>query len=140
MSNTRLTAVIRVHGQTSMLWAPRSIGPSLANSQMRRRYASPTISAAVAAVGNYRSGFLNAIDACLKLRPNERPQSVAQVRPMLLGQETRRIPHTARIAEMGNIEGAIKAGRLGKVMDYRGSGVSSLGWLVWRVRVRTTVC
>ena len=96
--------------------------------------------AAVAAVGIYRSGFLNAIDACLKLRPNERPQSVAQVRPMLLGQETRRIPHTARIAEMGNIEGAIKAGRLGKVMDYRGSGVSSLGWLVWRVRVRTTVC
>jgi formylglycine-generating enzyme required for sulfatase activity len=60
--------------------------------------------AAVAAIGDYRPGFLNAIDACLKVRPDERPQSVAQVRPMLLGQETRRTPDTLRIVETHKIE------------------------------------
>ena len=40
--------------------------------------------AAVAATGTYRPGFLSAIDACLKVRPSERPQSVAELRPMLL--------------------------------------------------------
>ena len=42
-------------------------------------------SAALAAKGSYRPGFLAAIDACLKVRHTERPQSVAQLRPMLLG-------------------------------------------------------
>ena len=39
--------------------------------------------AAVAAIGTYRPGFLAAIDACLKVKHAERPQSVAQLRPML---------------------------------------------------------
>ena len=38
-----------------------------------------------AANGAYRPGFLSTIDACLKVRQAERPQSVAQLRPMLLG-------------------------------------------------------
>ena len=40
-------------------------------------------SAAKAAIGDYRPGFLAAIDACLKVRPAERPQSVPQLRAML---------------------------------------------------------
>jgi hypothetical protein len=35
--------------------------------------------------GSYRREFLAAIDACLKVRHSERPRSVAQLRPMLLG-------------------------------------------------------
>src|SRR5262249_15344455 len=37
--------------------------------------------------GRYRSRFLAAIDACLKVRPSERPQSVAELRRLLLGSE-----------------------------------------------------
>ena len=40
--------------------------------------------AAEIAKGTYRPGFLAAIDACLKVRYAERPQSVAQLRPMLI--------------------------------------------------------
>ena len=43
-------------------------------------------SAVKAANGDYRPRFLAAIDACLKVMPSERPQSVAQLRAMLLGQ------------------------------------------------------
>ena len=43
-------------------------------------------SAAQAAKGTYRPGFLSTIDTCLKVKHAERPQSVAQLRPMLLGQ------------------------------------------------------
>ena len=43
--------------------------------------------AAQAAKGRYRADFLAAIDACLKVRQAERPQSVAQLRPMLLGPQ-----------------------------------------------------
>jgi hypothetical protein len=39
--------------------------------------------AASIAVGSYRPGFLAAIDVCLKVRPAERPQSVAKLRPLL---------------------------------------------------------
>jgi hypothetical protein len=42
--------------------------------------------AAQAANGAYRPSFLSAIDNCLKVRGAERPQSVAQLRPMLLGE------------------------------------------------------
>ena len=42
-------------------------------------------SAAQAARGKYRREFLAAIDTCLKVRHSERPRSVAQLRPMLLG-------------------------------------------------------
>ena len=41
--------------------------------------------AALAAKGTYRPTFLAAIDACLKVRHADRPRSVAQLRPMLLG-------------------------------------------------------
>jgi serine/threonine protein kinase len=39
--------------------------------------------------GKYRPDFLEAIDACLKVRHSERPRSVAQLRPMLLGRRSR---------------------------------------------------
>ena len=55
--------------------------------------------AAQAATGAYRPGFLSAIDTCLKIKPTERPQSVARLRPMLLGvgEETKRIAETRKI-------------------------------------------
>jgi serine/threonine protein kinase len=43
--------------------------------------------ASSAAVGNYRPGFLAAIDACLGVKIAERPQSVAALRPMLLAPQ-----------------------------------------------------
>jgi Protein kinase domain len=43
-------------------------------------------SAVKAANGDYRPRFLAAIDACLEVRPSARPQSVPQLRAMLLGQ------------------------------------------------------
>ncbi len=52
----------------------------------------------------YRPGFLAAIDACLAVTPSKRPQSVAQLRPMLLAEEPRpsndagRVGATARVA------------------------------------------
>jgi hypothetical protein len=42
-----------------------------------------TLPAASVTTGTYRPGFLAAIDACLKVKASERPQSVAQLRPML---------------------------------------------------------
>jgi serine/threonine protein kinase len=42
----------------------------------------------VANEGQYRAGFLSAIDACLKVRHADRPRSVAQLRPMLLGAKS----------------------------------------------------
>jgi serine/threonine protein kinase/tetratricopeptide (TPR) repeat protein len=36
--------------------------------------------------GRYRPAFLSGIDACLEVRHTDRPQSVAQLRPILLGQ------------------------------------------------------
>ena len=48
-----------------------------------------------AARGDYRREFLAAIDACLKVRHAERPRSVAQLRPMLLGRASQ--PPAARL-------------------------------------------
>ena len=45
------------------------------------------VPAVKAGAGRYRAGFLAAVDACLKVRLAERPQSVAQLRPMLLGAD-----------------------------------------------------
>jgi tetratricopeptide (TPR) repeat protein/serine/threonine protein kinase len=42
-------------------------------------------SAAKIGKGIYRPSFLAAIDACLKVRPSQRPRSVAELRPKLLG-------------------------------------------------------
>jgi hypothetical protein len=44
----------------------------------------PAVTAATAA---YRTGFLAAVDACLRVKHVERPRSVAHLRPMLLSQE-----------------------------------------------------
>jgi hypothetical protein len=56
-------------------------------------------SAAQAAKGSYRRSFLAAIDTCLKVRHSERPRSVAQLRPMLLGQGHSSMPLTERLGE-----------------------------------------
>jgi Protein kinase domain len=45
------------------------------------------LSAAEVGKGKYRPSFLAAIDACLRVRHAERPQSVAQLRPMLLATQ-----------------------------------------------------
>ena len=37
--------------------------------------------------GDYRPGFLAAIDSCLQVAPRDRPQSVAEIRPLLLGTQ-----------------------------------------------------
>jgi hypothetical protein len=50
----------------------------------------------------YRPGFLTAIDASLKVRHSERPRSVAQLRPMILGRKSQ-----PRIG-LGRIAGAFK--------------------------------
>ena len=56
-------------------------------------------SVAKAANGDYRPRFLAAIDACLKVIPSERPQSVARLRAMLLGQSFhRRLAIRRRVA------------------------------------------
>ena len=44
--------------------------------------------AAATARGRYRPEFLAAIDACLKVRHTDRPQSVAQLRAMMFGRPT----------------------------------------------------
>jgi serine/threonine protein kinase len=49
--------------------------------------------AADVAKGTHRPDFLRAIDACLNVRPPDRPQSVAQLRPMLLARRGRRACH-----------------------------------------------
>jgi serine/threonine protein kinase len=49
--------------------------------------------------GKYRSGFLAAIDACLRVRYADRPRSVALLRPMLLGKGAVSKPRLERQAE-----------------------------------------
>jgi hypothetical protein len=44
---------------------------------------------AARAAGTFRPGFLAAIDACLKIRRSERPQSVAQLRQLMLEAKQR---------------------------------------------------
>ena len=46
----------------------------------------------VARKSGYRPGFLSAIDACLRVRHSERPRSVAQLRPMMLGRKSQPRP------------------------------------------------
>ena len=64
--------------------------------------------ARTAAAGGYRRGFLDAIDACLITRHTDRPQSVAQLRPLLLGEtSTRLMPSARRPAAKPAIPGAV---------------------------------
>ena len=46
----------------------------------------------VARKSGYRPGFLSAIDACLRVRHSERPRSVAQLRPLMLGRKSQPRP------------------------------------------------
>jgi serine/threonine protein kinase len=41
--------------------------------------------------GRYRADFLRAIDACLNVRQSDRPQSAAELRPMLLATKKKRL-------------------------------------------------
>ena len=52
-----------------------------------------------AAKGKYRKDFLNAIDACLKVRGSERPQSVTQLRSKVLGQKAQSKPGSEQFVE-----------------------------------------
>jgi len=54
-----------------------------------------------AAAGVYRPGFLTAIDASLKTRHSERPQSVAALRPMLLAPAQKATAPRVAIRKMG---------------------------------------
>jgi serine/threonine protein kinase len=60
-----------------------------------------TIPATATKRGEYRLGFLTAIDACLKMRHGDRPQSVAQLRPLMLGSGSQarvdRLPATRHL-------------------------------------------
>src|SRR5262249_22340055 len=46
----------------------------------------------VARKSGYRPGFLTAIDTCLRVRHSERPRSVAQLRPLMLGRKSQPRP------------------------------------------------
>jgi TPR repeat protein len=54
-----------------------------------------------AAKGTYRPGFLAAIDACLAVRHTQRPQSVAELRLMMLGDEAKERSEPARLVSTG---------------------------------------
>ena len=54
--------------------------------------------------GKYRPGFLEAIDACLEVHHADRPQSVAQVRSMLLTRPAREIPPPAQVVTAPPVE------------------------------------
>jgi tRNA A-37 threonylcarbamoyl transferase component Bud32 len=73
--------------------------------------------AAKATSGNYRRGFLAGIEACLRVKHADRPQSVAQLRPMLLGV-------------------GVQTGRLGV---SRGTNVPREGWQAWPAATATVV-
>lgn len=53
-----------------------------------RMLSDPMQPAATAAMGTYRPAFLAAIDRALSLRPSDRPQSVADIRALLLSAPT----------------------------------------------------
>jgi TPR repeat protein len=54
-----------------------------------------------AAKGTYRPGFLAAVDACLAVRHTQRPQSVAELRPRMLGDEVKGRSDPARFVSTG---------------------------------------
>src|SRR5437773_8036469 len=55
--------------------------------------------AQVARRSGYRPGFLSAIDFCLKVRHSERPRSVVQLRPVMLGRKAQTKPGLERLVE-----------------------------------------
>jgi hypothetical protein len=71
--------------------------------------------AAKAAQGEYRPAFLAAVDACLNVDRRKRPQSVAELRPMLAGEAP---------------TPASTAARLERALSYMGENKNAL-WLPW---------
>jgi formylglycine-generating enzyme required for sulfatase activity len=71
--------------------------------------------AAKAARGEYRPAFLAAVDACLNVDRRKRPQSVAELRPMLAGEAP---------------TPASTAARLERALSYMGENKNAL-WLPW---------
>jgi len=55
---------------------------------MARALDDAMVPAVEAAAGTYRRGFLAGIDAALTIRPKDRPQSIAELREVLLGSGT----------------------------------------------------
>jgi len=86
------------------------------------------VSAAEAGKGKYRQSFLAAIDSCLKVRHAERPQSVAQLRPMLLG--TRALAQgsggVAQTRSVPRAPAAARGGRAGSQRARRWPAVAAL--------------
>jgi serine/threonine protein kinase len=69
--------------------------------------------------GKYRPGFLEAIDACLEVHHADRPQSVAQVRSMLLTRPAGEISPLAPVVAALRIE-MRKMGTIGDVLRAQG--------------------
>jgi len=65
----------------------------------------------VARKSGYRPGFLSAIDACLRVRHSERPRSVAQLRPLMLGRDGQPRPGL-RFVEAFKVSGTAPAQRV----------------------------
>jgi formylglycine-generating enzyme required for sulfatase activity len=59
--------------------------------------------AAEAVVGTYRPGFLSAIDTCLRIRPADRPQLVAQLRPLLFAPVARVVTRAVEARKMPTV-------------------------------------
>ncbi len=62
-----------------------------------------TPAAAAITTGTYRPGFLTAIDACLKVRYADRPQSVVELRPTLFGAVEQPKSNTERLVEASSV-------------------------------------
>jgi Protein kinase domain len=65
----------------------------------------------VARKSGYRPGFLSAIDTCLRVRHSERPRSVAQLRPWMLGRTSQPRPGL-RFVEAFKLSGNVTAQRV----------------------------
>ena len=100
--------------------------------------------AAQAAKGRYRRDFLGAIDTCLKVRHSERPRTVAQLRPMLLGAKSqpkgtqRLIEPTYKLpSERAPSAGASALRQVARRWPAMAAAVAVVGRRLWRVRVPT---
>jgi tRNA A-37 threonylcarbamoyl transferase component Bud32 len=85
------TSNCRLQGPWSDLYALggtlyRAVSGQAPDEATLRVHDDQMLRAAKVATGDYRPRFLAAIDACLRVRHSERPQSVQQLRSMLLGQ------------------------------------------------------
>ncbi len=73
------------------------------------RFIEDTMTPAILAEGDWRQDFLAGIDHCLQVRPQDRPQSIAELRPLLFGDlaplytsTTRRPSRPLQAASDGN--------------------------------------